>query len=85
MSKTPADTIIEKFGGHRAIADILDIDISRVYRWTYPQEAGGTGGSIPQRHQILLMHLARDRGISLSPADFFPDHDVSAASPPEAA
>ncbi len=64
--------VIEKFGGYSAVAEILDINVSRVYRWTYSPDKGGTGGTIPQKHQIPLMAAAKERGIALSPADFFP-------------
>lgn len=68
--------VIEKFGGYAPVAEILGIDVSRVYRWTYAPDKGGTGGTIPQKHQIPLMAAAREKGIALSPADFFPS-DVS--------
>ena len=72
MDKSPADIVIEKFGGHRVVAEILGIDLSRVYRWTYESEQGGTGGTVPQKHQIPLMNAAKEKGIALSLADFFP-------------
>ena len=84
MNKSPADMVIEKFGGHRVVAEILGIDVSRVYRWTYSREQGGTGGSIPQKHQIPLMNAAREKGIILSHADFFPV-ETDSAQPVEAA
>jgi hypothetical protein len=75
---TPAEIIIEKFGGHARIAEILGVDVSRVYRWTYPEDRGGTGGLIPQKHQSKLLAEARSLGIGLTPADFFPPHVVAA-------
>ncbi|MGP9819229.1 hypothetical protein ACTZWW_04370 [Salinarimonas sp. NSM] len=51
---------------------MLGVNVSRVYRWTYPVARGGTGGVIPARHQAKLLTTARERGIELEPADFFP-------------
>lgn len=69
---TPAELIIGKFGGHSKIAEVLGVDVSRVYRWTYPEDRGGTGGLIPQKHQVRLLEAAPELGIELAPADFFP-------------
>lgn len=71
MDKTPAEIIIEKLGGHQAVAAMLGCDVSRVYRWTYPVERGGTGGNVPHKHQNALLIAARDKGIAIEPADFF--------------
>ena len=69
---TVAERIIKKFkGGESEIAELLGCDISRVYRWTYPKNRGGTGGTIPQKRQVELLQKAPLKGVSLSPADFF--------------
>lgn len=67
-----ASRIIAKCGGHQAVAEMVGVDVSRVHRWTYSRERGGTGGLIPTRHQATLMQEARERGLPLEPADFFP-------------
>lgn len=67
-----AARIIEKCGGPRAVAEICGVDVSRVHRWKYPPERGGTGGIIPASHQITLLEGARAAGINLRPDDFFP-------------
>lgn len=69
--KTPAEVVIEKCGGHAAVAEMLGIDVSRVYRFTYPKDRGGTDGTIPAKHQQVLLDRAASRGIALTPADFF--------------
>lgn len=66
-----AENIISKFGGHQRIADILGLDVSRIYRWTYPKERGGTEGIIPARHQQVLLNKAEEVGVDLRPQDFF--------------
>jgi hypothetical protein len=85
MAKSPAEIVIEKFGGHAVIAEVLGVSVSRVYRWTYPESRGGTGGLIPQKHQAPLLNAAREKQIELAPVDFFPSVDLESApsqSPP---
>lgn len=71
MSNVAAN-IIGKCRGHAVVAEICGVHITRVYRWTYPVEKGGSGGLIPTRHQAQLLEGARERGIDLQPTDFFP-------------
>ncbi|ARO53953.1 hypothetical protein B2G69_07175 [Methylorubrum zatmanii] len=66
-----AASIIAKCNGHAVVAEICGVHVTRVYRWTYPVEKGGSGGVIPTRHQALLLKGARARGIDLRPEDFF--------------
>lgn len=47
------------------------VHVSRVFRWTYPKERGGTDGVIPAKHQAALLDRARAAGIDLTPNDFF--------------
>lgn len=44
---------------------------TRVRRWTYPADRGGTGGLIPAEVQTLLMGASRERGLDLRPEHFF--------------
>lgn len=70
---TPAERVIQKFGGHAKLAALLGINVTRVYRWTYPTgKRGGSGGTIPQRHHVRLLELARDNHVKLRLADFYP-------------
>jgi len=66
----PANTVISKVGGFDAVAEITGAHVSRVYRWTYPAERGGTGGTIPQRYHRTLLDYARGHSIDLSAEDF---------------
>jgi hypothetical protein len=67
---TAAETIIEKFGGRQELANVLGVNISQTYRWTYPKsQSGGTGGAIPSRHFPKLLKAAKARGISIDPAE----------------
>ena len=77
----PAQVVISKLGGAQEAARLAGVDVSQVYRWTYPPERGGTGGRIPSKRQHRLLEAARDGGIELSPADFFELRPVGAAPP----
>jgi hypothetical protein len=67
----PARTVIEICGGARRVSDLCGRELSRVYRWTYAREKGGTGGLIPSEVQPLLLEQARAAGIDLRPEHFF--------------
>lgn len=69
---TPAEIVLRRFGGPRAVAAIVGLSASRVYRWTRPRERGGTDGLIPAKHQPVLLAAARACGIRLTPADLVP-------------
>jgi len=70
-----AKRVIDKFGGEANIARILSehygrtLHRSTVYRWTWPQSKGGTGGLIPTRNLRSLISIAREEGIFLTPQD----------------
>ncbi len=68
----PANTIIQVCGGFSAVAEITGRDETRVRRWTYTKDKGGTGGLIPSECQQVLMEEARKRGLPLTPEHFFP-------------
>lgn len=67
-----AERILRKLGGPRNVAQMLGTSPQAIYKWTYPREYGGTGGLIPHRRQLELMIVAKQRGIVLTPEDFFP-------------
>ena len=67
----PAATVIEICGGFRVVADMVGRDHTRVRRWTYPKERGGTGGFIPSELQQVLLEEAAARKIDLRPEHFF--------------
>lgn len=67
-----AHRIIKKLGGPRAVADMLGMSVTGVYKWTYPKEVGGVNGLIPAKRQLELMIAAKQRGIILTAEDFFP-------------
>ena len=69
----PANTIIEICGGFKAVAQMTGRAVSRVHRWTYPKDRGGTGGLVPAEIQQVLLFEAVRQGKPLTPAHFFPD------------
>lgn len=69
----PAATIIARLGGYAAVAQIAGKHISRVYRWTYPEDRGGTGGVIPQKSARRILAYARRNKIALPPEAFLDD------------
>lgn len=75
----PASTIIEICGGFRAVSKMTGRDETRVRRWTYPKEKGGTGGLIPAEIAQVLMSKAIATGIPLTPEHFFALHSVDGA------
>ncbi len=82
----PAKTVIGRIGIEK-VAEITGKHVSRVYRWMYPKDRGGTGGLIPQKEQPALLGFARQNGIELNERDFFPATsgamaDIVSTSPP---
>lgn len=72
MRCEPADTIIKKFSGLKAVSEVVGVSPHTVMRWRRRREDGGTGGVIPHWHMDKLLAAARDRDIDLKPADFLP-------------
>lgn len=66
----PAKSIIAKIGIDK-VSEITGKHVSRVYRWMYPKERGGTGGVIPQGDAPVLLAYAKANQIELNAAEFF--------------
>ncbi len=66
---TPADKVIEAFGGVRATARALGINSSSVSRWRMPADRRGLDGRVPSIHQAKILRLARAAGLNITPAD----------------
>lgn len=83
---TVAEHVIEKCGGFKQVSEWLGLDLSTVYRFTYPRSKGGTDGVIPAQHQGVLLAKARENQIDLRPDDFFdaPPTAPSESEPSEA-
>lgn len=66
-----ATRIIEAFDGPANVSEVTGASISRVYRWTYGTDRGGTGGRVPQKHWASLLAAAKSRGIPLTLDDLY--------------
>ncbi len=66
----PAKSIIAKIGIDK-VSEITGKHVSRVYRWMYPKDRGGTGGLIPQGDAPALLAYAKANEIELDAAEFF--------------
>ena len=82
----PAQTVVGRFGGPTALAELLGIHRTRVSNWQRARASGGTGGTIPQRYHRQLLDYARERNIELKAEDFLPvvEGDTTAPSDSEA-
>lgn len=72
MKADPAHTIIKFFGGATKVAAILECDVTRVYRWEYPEGRNeGKGGIIPPKDARRLLDFSSAHELDLQPQDFF--------------
>lgn len=69
---TPAQRVIEKFGSARKVAKAMQINVTTVYRWTYPRSKGGSDGLIPTEALRGVLMAARLEGIVLTPEELLP-------------
>lgn len=73
----PAKTIIGKIGIEK-VSELTGKHVSRVYRWMYPKERGGTGGFIPNADAPVLLAYAKKNKLKISASDFIPVDGVNA-------
>jgi hypothetical protein len=69
---TQFERLIYKFGGASNLARSLGAHITTVYKWSLPEEKGGSGGVIPGHRHKDLLRAARVEGIYLTSRDFDP-------------
>jgi hypothetical protein len=68
---TPAENILEKLDLTAfALAHILGLNESTVYKWTYSIARNGTGGTIPYKYHSSIMKIAKKRKVELGAEDF---------------
>ncbi len=76
----PASSIINALGGPAIVARVAGVHRTRVFKWRWPRERGGTDGTIPSRHIPALLSYAKTHEIALSLNDFFPSPETGAAA-----
>lgn len=76
MLSNVATKIVKKFDGAANLRNCLvhatgrNLNLTTVYRWTYPVSKGGTGGVIPGKWLAHVQRAARLGGLYLSEEDF---------------
>lgn len=65
---TYAARIIQKLGGTRPTAALLELPVSTIQSWK-------TTGRIPDKRKAYVMERAAERGIKFRKSDFFPLED----------
>ena len=70
--KTVADKIAAKFGGQVPMAEAIGITQSTIAQWNRR-----SGGIVPARHQQKILDAAKERGLDVTPADFFELREAS--------
>lgn len=64
----PANRVIQKFGGVRPLARLMDVHPSLVSRWQC-EKPSGCGGLIPSKYHRDLLALAKRQKVTLSAED----------------
>lgn len=67
--QTPADKVIEAFGGVRKTALAVGRASSSVCRWRMPREKGGLAGRVPSSVQPIIMSLIKAGKLQLTADD----------------
>lgn len=67
----PARSVIAAFGGVEKVSTITGKHVSRVYRWMYPKDRGGTDGFIPQAEAETLLAHAQHHNVPVTAESFF--------------
>lgn len=70
----PARSIIQRCGGATAVAHMTGRDVSRVRRWTFPRERGGSDGIIPMK---AAREIAQKAGIPIAAIITGPDTQLT--------
>ena len=66
---TAAQKVVQAFGGAVALSAATGIDLSAIYRWSYPKSKRGCGGRVPSRNHSIILKKARANNLDLMPED----------------
>ena len=64
---SPAEYVIQIFGGIRPLARVLGIAPSNIICWKKPNTICPDGGNIPARYHRALLAEAHNRNLALTP------------------
>lgn len=67
--KTPADVVIEAFGGVHPTSRAIGVSASWVCRWRKAKDEYGTGGEVPGNHHKEVLAAAERLGVQITPYD----------------
>lgn len=66
MKNDPAHLVPKTLGGPKALAKLLDMSVSAIYRWGFPKAKGGTEGHVPSAHIFRVWCALLEQGSTLS-------------------
>lgn len=71
MYHTPASYVIHVFGGVHKTARAIGRTAGSVCRWRAPINQKGCGGRIPATVHMIILEVAKKRGLDIKPDDFY--------------
>jgi len=69
MSLSPAEYVIQVFGGVRATARAIGRSPSSISKWQKPRSQGGSDGCVPNAAQRIILEQAKKQGLDITPGD----------------
>lgn len=69
MALSPAEYVIRVFGGVRATARAIGRSPASVSKWRTGRTRRGTGGRVPSVAAAIILGVAKDRGLDITPYD----------------
>lgn len=78
---SPAEFLILRLGGVRAVARVVGRHHTRVARWARPRAKGGHDGQIPRALMPIILDFAESEGVDLTAIDLIRGRDLPEAEP----
>lgn len=69
MYLNPAQYVIQMFGSIRKTAKTIGRTRGAVTNWGRPKNKGGNGGDVPGPSQRIILRIAKERGLDITPND----------------
>lgn len=76
MRVTPAQHVINQFGGVRAAARSLGRTPSCISHWKRSRDEGGAGGRVPSALQGNILAIAEREGLDITATDLIQGREV---------